>query len=73
MTTTDTFIDGLKVAEQLTGVSKRQACIKAGINETTLRRFMKKEHGIRLDTLSAICNVGYGMSLSKVIALGNGK
>jgi len=73
MNTTDQFIRGLKIAEQLTGTSKRQACLKAGVNETTLRRFMHKQTDIKLVNLSAICQVGYGMSLSKVIALGGGE
>ena len=71
MTTTDQFIRGLKVAEDLTGISKRQACIKAGVNETTLRRFMNRENSILLVNLSAICEKGYGMTLNKIIALGD--
>ena len=70
MTSTDKFIRGLKIAEQLTGTSKRQACIKAGVNEVTLRRFMNRETDILMVNLSNICKLGYGMSISKIIALG---
>jgi len=70
MTSTDKFIRGLKVAEQLTGTSKRQACKLAGVNEVTLRRFMNRETDILMVNLSNICKLGYGMSISKIIALG---
>ena len=71
MNHTDMFIKGLKVAEKLTGTSKRQACIKAGVHEITLRRFMNRETDIQLRNLDAICKKGYGMSISKIIALGD--
>ena len=70
MNPTDQFIKGLKVAEQLTGISKRQACLKAGVNETTLRRFMLRETDMLFVNLTNICRTGYGMSISKIIALG---
>ena len=71
MTTTDQFIAGLKIAEKLTGTSKRQACIRAGVNEVTLRRFINRETSILLVNLDKICKDGYGMTISKVIALGS--
>ena len=70
---TDIFIAGLRNAAMITGITKRQACLSAGVNETTLRRFMHRQTDIKLVNLSAICQVGYKMSLSKVIALGGGE
>jgi len=70
MTITDQFIRGLKVAAWITDIPKGVACKAAGVNEATLYRFLNRETDIKMVTLSAICNEGYGMSLSKVIALG---
>ena len=70
MTTTDKFIKGLELAANITGVSRRQACIKAGVNETTLRRFMNRDTDILLHNLDLVCREGYGMSISRMIALG---
>ena len=70
MTDTDYFIRGLAMAEQLTGITKVQACEKAGVNVTTLRRFLNRENNILMSNLSNICNVGYGYSIAEILALG---
>jgi len=73
MNTTDEFIKGMEIAAELTGVSRRQACLKAGVHEITLRRFMNRETDMKYMNLVAICNEGWGMSISKIIALGGGE
>ena len=70
MTITDQFIRGLNLAEQITGTSKRQACIRAGVNEVTLRRFMNRDTDILLVNLDSICRKGYGSTFNKILALG---
>ena len=68
----DTCIAGIKIASKLTGVSRRQACIRSGIHEATLRRFMNEETDMRLGTMVAICEKGFGISFQKLLALGGG-
>jgi len=70
MSTTDDFVRGLKVAEELTGINKTTACRLADVDYSTLWRFMSREKDIKLSTLTALCEKGYQMSLSKIIALG---
>ena len=70
MNTTDKFIRGLKEAEDKTGLTKQAACKKAGISYSTLWRFMTRQNDIQLNTLCALCEDGYGMSLNKILALG---
>jgi len=70
MTPTDQFIRGFDRAIKITGISKRQACIRSGVHEVTLRRFMNRETDIKLVTLHKICSAGFNMSLQTVYGMG---
>ena len=69
MNTTDQFITGLRIAAEQTGMSTRKAAIAAGVDPSTMWRFMNRQSDIQLLTLTAICNA-YNMSIRKVIELG---
>jgi len=70
MTTTEQFVRGLKVAGEMTDVTKTQACKDSGVDYSTLWRFMNKGKDIKLSTLCRLCETGYQMSLTKVLVLG---
>jgi len=70
MTPTDQFIRGFERAITITGVSKRQACIRSGVHEVTLRRFMNRQTDIKLNTLHKICEGGFKMSFQTVYGMG---
>ena len=70
MNTTDQFIAGLRIANRLKNTTCNKACKEAGVNPSTLYRFMNRESDMQLNTLDAICRKGYQMSISKIIALG---
>ena len=70
MNTTDQFIRGLKVAGNMTKINKAEACRRAGVDYTTLYKFLTRKSDIKMITLDDICRKGYGLSLSKVITLG---
>ena len=64
------FKNGLNLTISITGISRRKACMSAGVNEVTLRRFLQGKTDIRLDTLDDLCQLGFGKSLDYVYHLG---
>ena len=70
MTPTDQFISGLNQVIALKEVTRTQACKNAGIDPMTLRRFLTRKTNIKLDTLTSICEDGFGVSFDKVYHLG---
>jgi hypothetical protein len=66
----DQFIRGFQRVAQITGITRRQACLKAGVHDATLRRFMNHETDIKLMTLHMICQDGFGVSFGTVYAMG---
>lgn len=70
MTPTDQFINGLNKIISETKITRAQACRDAGIDPITLRRFLNRETDIKLMTLQAICEKGFGVTFHKVYHLG---
>ena len=70
ISTSDQFRQGLSSAITLTGISSRQASMKAGFNEGQINRFMHGLTDIKLSTLDDICRKGFGMSFDTVYRMG---
>lgn len=64
------FRAGLKRAVIVTGISPRQASLRAGFNEGQLNRFINGSTNIKLDTLDAVCTEGFGMKFDTVYRMG---
>lgn len=64
------FRKGIKAASKATGISFRQASMKAGYNENQVTRFVHGGTDIYLTTLDDICRKGYGMSFDTVYRMG---
>ncbi len=64
------FRKGIKAATRHTGISFRQASLKAGYNENQVTRFISGGTDIYLTTLDDICRKGYGMSFDTVFRMG---
>ena len=60
------FKRGLVLVSHETGVSMRQASMKAGFNENALNRFVNGKHDIKLMTLDTICRKGFGSTFDVV-------
>lgn len=63
------FRRGLKAAHKATGISFRQASLKAGYNENQINRFMKSTDML-ICTMDDICDKGFGMSFDTVFRMG---
>ncbi len=63
------FKRGLTAAVRATGISERQACLRAGHNENQINRF-RGGADIRLTTLDDICTKGFGMAFDTVYRMG---
>jgi hypothetical protein len=64
------YTDGLRKASEVTGISTRQASLRAGYNQNQLNRFFSRETDIKLGTLNDICELGFGMTMETVYRLG---
>ena len=64
------FRAGLIEASRVTGISIRQASIRAGFNENQIARFLGGGHDIKLETLDAICTGGFGLTFETVYRMG---
>jgi len=70
MNATNQFRAGIREASRITGISTRQASLKAGFNENQLNRFLTAQTDIRLQTLERICLDGFGMKWTTIYELG---
>jgi len=61
---------GLSEAIRVTGISARQASMKAGFNENQLNRFMSGKTDIKLNTLDNLCELGFGLPMETVYRMG---
>ena len=64
------FRIGLEKASRVTGISTRQASLKAWFNQHQLNRFMSGDTNIKLSTLDTICTDGFGLPFDTVYRMG---
>ena len=70
MKSTLQYRKGLAKAVEVTGISARQASLNAGFNENQLNRFVSGRTSIKLDTLEALCEEGFGLTMESIFRLG---
>ena len=61
---------GLLEAIRVTGISAREASMKAGFNENQANRFISGKTDIKLNTLDSLCELGFGLPMETVYRMG---
>lgn len=64
------FKRGMTKASEVTGISARQASLRAGFNQNQVGRFLQGRNDVLLGTLERLCVKGFGMSLESVFKMG---
>ena len=70
MKATERYQIGLSKAADVTGKSFRAASLDAGYNQNQVGRFVSGETDIKMRTLEAICEKGFGMTMETIYEMG---
>jgi len=70
VTTSERIRNGLKWAINKTGITSRQASLKAGFNENQLHRYLTERNDILVGNLEKICVDGFGLTFNEIYELG---